>query len=91
VAHLYENKKIRNRISRIKGQLQGVERAIEARQPCFEILQTVAACRGAMNGLMRELIEEHISEHIMTEPKVPQSEQDRAAQELIELLNTYWK
>ena len=92
MAHLHEdNKKIKSRIKRIKGQLEAVERSLDEDSDCFKVLQTLAACRGAMNGLLGEIVESHIKEHIMTDASNPKSSQDKDAIELIQLLKTYWK
>ena len=92
MAHLHENsKKIVSRIKRIKGQLEAVERSLEEESDCFKVLQTLAACRGAMNGLFGEIVESHIKEHIMTDAGNPKSSQDKEALDLIQLLKTYWK
>ena len=92
MAHLFkERKRISTRIRRIKGQLEAVERALDEEKECFAILQTLSACRGALNGLMGELLEEHIKHHIMHEPESPKSQQDKSALDLIKLIKTYWK
>ncbi|MCM8528034.1 MAG: metal/formaldehyde-sensitive transcriptional repressor [Lentisphaeraceae bacterium] len=92
MAHIHEdNKKIKARIKRIKGQLEAVERGLDGEGDCFKVLQTLAACRGAMNGLLGEIVESHIKEHIMTDANNPKSAQDKEALDLIQLLKTYWK
>ncbi len=91
MSHVFEDKKIISRIRRIKGQLEAVERSLQEGKDCFAVLQTLSACRGAMNGLMGELIEGHVKEHVMQKPDAPQSDQDKAALELVTLLKTYWK
>ena len=91
MSHVFDDKKkILARIKRIKGQLDAVERSINEESECFKILQTLSACRGAMNGLMGELIEGHIKEHVVHHPN-PKSKEDKAALDLITLLKTYWK
>ena len=73
MAHVFEDKKkIVSRINRIKGQLDAVERALDEGKKCFSVLQTVSACRGALNGLMGELIEGHVKGHLMKTFYVPQ-------------------
>src|SRR5690606_41502028 len=49
-----EKKKVLARIRRIRGQCEGLERALEAGADCGPVLQQIAAIRGAVNGLMRE-------------------------------------
>jgi DNA-binding FrmR family transcriptional regulator len=46
-----------NRLGRIKGQLNGIENALISGRSPFTVLQTAAACRGAIAGLMAEIIE----------------------------------
>jgi len=53
---IQDKKKLLNRVGRIGGQVAAVEKAIELGQDCSAILQTLTACRGAMNGLMAVLL-----------------------------------
>jgi FrmR/RcnR family transcriptional regulator, repressor of frmRAB operon len=90
MAHTIRDKaKLLNRVRRIRGQLDGVEKALLNEEDCFKILQTVAACRGAINGLTAEIIEGHIRFHVVNPDHRPTSAQARAAQELIEVIKTY--
>lgn len=92
MSHLFEDrKKIISRIKRIKGQLEAVEKSLNDGKECFEVLQTLSACRGGLNGLMGELVEGHVKEHIMHDPVHPKTAQDKSALELVKLLKTYWK
>ena len=57
MAHIIQNKnKLLARISRIRGQINGIEKALNEERECGEILLTLAACRGAMNALMAEIL-----------------------------------
>lgn len=57
MAHTVTNKKkLVGRVRRIAGQLSAIERAIEGEAGCSQILQQVAAARGAMGGLLEELV-----------------------------------
>ncbi|NHB59447.1 metal/formaldehyde-sensitive transcriptional repressor [Acinetobacter sp. 194] len=68
MSHLNEDKKILNRVKRLKGQISAVEDAIQnPEQSCIEVLQQVAAIKGAINGLMNELIESHLRHHVITD------------------------
>jgi len=75
------------RVRRIRGQLDAVERALEDERDCTDIMQLLAACRGALGGLTAEVIEGHVQMHI-AEPDA-RGTRTRAAQELIEVLKTY--
>lgn len=50
------------RLRRIKGQVEALERAIEAGADCGPLLQQIVAMRGATNGLMAEVMESHLRE-----------------------------
>ncbi|WP_159516729.1 MULTISPECIES: metal/formaldehyde-sensitive transcriptional repressor [Gammaproteobacteria] len=66
MSHLNQNKKILNRIRRIQGQTNALEQNIlNSENSCIEVLQLVAAIKGAINGLMNELIELHLREHVL--------------------------
>lgn len=86
-----DKKKLLNRVQRIRGQINAIERALEQEQDCSEVLQTIAACRGAINGLMAEVVEGHIRFHVVDPDRKPNSAQARAAQDLIEVVNRYLK
>jgi len=89
----HDKKKLLNRIRRIRGQVDGIERLLEQDQDenCFTLLQTIAGCRGAINGLMAEIIEEHVRLHMFTSDGQPTAEQVQAAKELNEIVKTYLK
>jgi DNA-binding FrmR family transcriptional regulator len=92
MAHtIRDKKKLLNRLRRIRGQVDAIERLLEQEEDCSAILQTIAACRGAVNGLMAEVIEGHIRFHIVDPDHQPTSQRARAAQELIEVVQAYLK
>jgi DNA-binding FrmR family transcriptional regulator len=92
MAHITRDKKrLLDRVRRIRGQIDAVERALEEERECSSILQTIAACRGAINSLMAEVIEGHIRFHVINPDLQPASKQAKATQELIEVLKTYLK
>ncbi len=84
-----DKKKLLSRVRRIAGQVSAIERALEEERDATDLLQTIAACRGAMNGLMSEVIEGHIRFHIVDPDENPRSEQARATQELMDVVKTY--
>ena len=86
-----DKKKLIGRIRRIRGQLEAVERAVEEEKGCFEVLQTVAAARGAMNGLVAELVEDHVRFHVLDPDAKPNAKRARAAEELIDVVRAYVK
>jgi DNA-binding FrmR family transcriptional regulator len=90
MAHtIRDKKKLINRVRRIRGQIEGVEKALQDERDCSQILQGIVACRGAINGLMAEVLEGHIRFHLLDPDSNPTSEQSSAAQELIDIVKTY--
>lgn len=86
-----EREKLIARVRRIRGQIEGVERAIVEEKGCYEVLQTVTAARGALNSLVGEMIEDHIRFHVLDpEEKIP-PKRARAADELIDIVRAYVK
>jgi DNA-binding FrmR family transcriptional regulator len=84
-----EKAKLMNRIRRVRGQIEAVERAIESEEGCAAVLHLIVAARGAINGLMTEVIEDHIRLHVIDPSK--DSERKRGAEELIEAVQSYLK
>ena len=92
MAHTTKDKeKLLNRVRRIKGQISAIEKALESDQECSKVLQTIAACRGAINGLMAEVLEGHVRFHVVDPNRKPTTEQAEATDELIDLVNRYLK
>lgn len=66
MSHLENDQKILNRIRRLQGQMNAVHDAVsDEKVSCIEVLQQVAAIRGAVNGLMNKLVESHLKTHVL--------------------------
>lgn len=76
-----------NRIKRVRGQLESVERALNEDALCVDVLQRLAAVRGSINSLMAELMEDHIRHHIGSKTKSAEA----GAEDLIEIVRSYLK
>lgn len=84
-----DRSKLMNRVKRIRGQVNGIERSLERDGDCGAILQQLAACRGALNGLMAEILEDHIRYHVTDPAVTPDSEQAEATEQLVDLVRSY--
>jgi DNA-binding FrmR family transcriptional regulator len=92
MAHIIKNKKkLLARISRIRGQINGIEKALNEDRECGEVLLTLAACRGAINALMAEILEGHVRLHLLQPDSRNETDQAVAAEELIEVIRRYLK
>ncbi len=90
MAHTIKDKaKIISRVNRLKGQLDAFVKALETDQDCYQNMQLLASCRGALNGLMSEVVEGHIREHIIEgENKKAASE---SGEDLIDIMKSFLK
>jgi len=90
MSHLSRDKsKLIARLRRIKGQVEGVERALEAGADCTEVLRQIASVRGAMTGLTNEVFEAHLRIHVVDAPTT--ADRDKGADEMIQILKSYLK
>lgn len=92
MAHVVRDRnKLLNRVRRIKGQVEAIERSLQEGAECSRVMHTVAACRGAIEALMAEVIEGHVRFHVVDPDHYPSSERSKAAQELIDVIKMYMK
>lgn len=90
MSHIQRDKsKLLSRVRRIRGQVEALDRALGEGQGCAEVLQQIAAVRGAVNGLMLEVLEEHIETHVAGAQIATDAERREGAEELIEVMRTY--
>lgn len=76
-----------NRTKKIIGQLESVLRGLNEDEQCADVLQRLAAARGAINSLMAELMEDHIRHHMPRKDRAS----GEAAEDLIEIVRSYLK
>ncbi len=57
-----EKKRVITRLRRMRGQTEALERAVSAGTECGDVLQQLAALRGAATSLMAEVLEIHLRE-----------------------------
>jgi len=82
-----EKIKLVKRLSRIRGQVDALQRAIEARTSSIKLLQQATACRGAMDGFIAEIIKDHIREQVVEAKS--KTDAAHAAEELIGIVHSY--
>jgi DNA-binding FrmR family transcriptional regulator len=88
MSHLSKEKlDLVTRTKKVIGQLESVLRGLNDDEQCADVLQRLAAARGAINSLMGELLEDHIRNHM---PRNTKSSEE-AADDVIEIVRTYLK
>jgi FrmR/RcnR family transcriptional regulator, repressor of frmRAB operon len=84
-----EKTKLLNRLRRIRGQIDAIERVLDGDGSCAAVLQQATACRGALDGFIAEVIEDHIREHVVG-PATPKDDpRALAGEELVEIVHSY--
>ncbi|MDB6089125.1 MAG: transcriptional regulator [Gammaproteobacteria bacterium] len=92
MAHTIKEKaKLLARVRRIRGQVEALERALESEKECVEVLQQIAAARGAINSLMVEVVEDHIRTHVAGPAIDTEAQRRQGAEELIDIIRAYLK
>ena len=83
--------KLLNRVRRLRGQMEAIERALEAESDCVDVLQLVVSVRGAANGLVAELMEDHIRFHVSDPATDKDRDRARGSEQLIDAVHAYLK
>jgi DNA-binding FrmR family transcriptional regulator len=86
-----EKQKLLARVRRIRGQVEAVERALEAESGCEQVMHLLASTRAAMAGLMAEVVEDHVRTHLVDPEKHPGALDGEAAEALLAVIRTYLK
>jgi DNA-binding FrmR family transcriptional regulator len=85
-----EKVKLLNRVKRIRGQIDSVERALSSENlDCPDVLMLLATARGGINGLMAEVLEDHIRFHLLKDGHAPLTPE--LGEDLIDLVRAYLK
>ena len=84
-----DKQKLLNRVKRIRGQVDAIERALETETDCIDVLQQITSCRGAMTGLLAVVLEDHIRTHLVDAASEGQSSDAR--EQLIDVVHSYFK
>jgi DNA-binding FrmR family transcriptional regulator len=77
------------RVRKLRGQLQAVERSLNANGDCGQQLMLLAALRGGVSALMREVLETHVRFHLTDGSK--EQIAPELAEDLIDLVHAYLK
>lgn len=80
---------IKNRLRRIGGQINGIEKMVDDRRYCVDVLQQIMAARAALNQVALIMIESHTKSCVVNAIKENRTEQ--AVEELIGVLSKFSK
>lgn len=63
-----EVKRVRDRLRRAEGQVRAVQRMLDERRPCEDVVTQLLAARSALDEVVRLVLVERVSECIATLP-----------------------
>jgi FrmR/RcnR family transcriptional regulator, repressor of frmRAB operon len=86
-----EKQKLLARIRRIRGQVEAIERALEAEAACETVMHLIAGVRGATSSLMADVLEDHVRSHLVDSDRKRGASGRGAADQLIEVVHAYLK
>ncbi len=72
------------RLRRIEGQVRGIERMIERREYCVDILQQTAALRAAVDSVALLILEDHVQGCVKTAAE--EGDADRYIEEVLDVV-----
>jgi FrmR/RcnR family transcriptional regulator, repressor of frmRAB operon len=92
MGHVIRDKqKLLNRVRRIRGQIEAIERARVGEAGRARIMHQIAGCRCAIDSLLVEVVEDHIRTHLVVSAKNPEALDAEAAAQPIEVVHSYFR
>ena len=85
-----DNARLLARVRRMQGQVEALERLLREQRDCNDVLQQIAAVRGAATGLMADVLEEHLQEHLNNQSASSQ-QRSEDLKELAHIVKRYLK
>ena len=87
-----DHKKNLDALRRIEGQLRGIQKMVEDRRYCVEILTQISSVKGAMDRVQDDILERHLS-GCVTEALLMKSKEEKKKKvnEVVRLLKKYKK
>jgi CsoR family transcriptional regulator, copper-sensing transcriptional repressor len=82
-----EKRALAVRLRKIKGQIEGIEKMVEADADCSDVLMQVVSARQALKSFSERVIESHMRECI--EGAASQSESRHSLRSLLTVLERY--
>ena len=92
MVHTVEEKtKLLQRVRRLRGQVDAIERALDEDADCAEVMQLTVSVRGAASSLMAELLEDHIRMHVSDPERDRDRQRAKGSKHLIDVVHAYLK
>ena len=88
--HVHDEESLRqivNRLSRIEGHVRGIKTMVRENRPCPEVLNQIAAVKGAISSVAKIILEDHLEECLIR--AVEQGNLEAEIEELKKALNRF--
>jgi DNA-binding FrmR family transcriptional regulator len=76
-------KSLSNRLSRIEGQVRGINKMISEGKYCIDIITQISAIKSSLSGVESIILENHLEEHLGE--KLNSSQRQQAIDEIIKV------
>jgi len=84
-----DNTNTLGRLKKIDGQVKGVIRMVEEGKYCIDIVNQIAAVRGALDKVSMQILQNHINSCVTS--AIKHGEQDEIIEELMNTIGRYIK
>ncbi len=89
MSHTVRHKNVTDPTEKDSGAEYRVREMLNREHECAEVLQQLAAIRGAVNGMMLQVIQGHLTDHVVKEPEETQREAD--LETVMQVIKSYLK
>lgn len=72
-----------NRLKRIEGQVRGLQKMVEEKKYCVDIITQSSAIRNALSSVEDLMLENHLKEHVVHQMKMGKG--DMASKEILKV------
>lgn len=80
-----EEKKLMNRLKRAEGQIRGIQKMIEEKKECVDVITQLSAVRSSIDRIMGMVVAENLK-HCYTNPKQDPEEQAQKLEQAIQMI-----
>lgn len=84
--YIQDKKQYERRLSRIEGQVRGIQRMVEEEKYCIDILTQVSAIQSALRNVARGLLDDHLRSCVVDAAKAGGAEADEKLDEVSEAI-----
>ena len=84
-----DKSKLKNRLNRIAGQIDGLQRMIDADEYCVDILMQISAATGALNKVGAIVLENHVKTCVRDAFEAGDRSRDEKLEELVAVFQKY--